>query len=94
MASRSCNRLVHQTQGLLTWKLPCICHGSADDPKENTTGAWGSNYQITATTKRGVRTQSQKVTRGWASDSDYVEGSKHDVQLPLKPSVSKLIQVF
>ncbi|KRX31624.1 hypothetical protein T02_14529 [Trichinella nativa] len=38
MASRSCNRLVHQTQGLLTWKLPCICHGSADDPKENATG--------------------------------------------------------
>ncbi|KRY03948.1 hypothetical protein T03_18166, partial [Trichinella britovi] len=29
-----------------------------------------------------------------ASDSDYVEVSKHDVQLPLKPSVSKLIQVF
>ncbi|KRX30291.1 hypothetical protein T05_16044 [Trichinella murrelli] len=24
-----------------------------------TTGAWGSNYQITATTRRGVRTQSQ-----------------------------------
>ncbi|KRY06778.1 hypothetical protein T12_2384, partial [Trichinella patagoniensis] len=53
-------------------QLPCICHGSADDPTENATGpfsslvfdaikttdAWDSNYQLTATTRRGVRKQS------------------------------------
>ncbi|KRZ82591.1 hypothetical protein T08_10577 [Trichinella sp. T8] len=37
-------------------------------------------------------TNDRKVTRGLASDSDYVEVSKDDVQLPLKPIVSKLIQ--
>ncbi|KRY05968.1 hypothetical protein T03_5874 [Trichinella britovi] len=33
MAYRSCNRLVNQTQGL-TNLVPCICHGSGDDPKD------------------------------------------------------------
>ncbi|KRY38724.1 hypothetical protein T01_907 [Trichinella spiralis] len=58
----------------------------------NLASAWGSNYQITATTRRVVRTRSQKVIRGWASESEYAEGSNHDAQFPLKPSVSKLIQ--
>ncbi|KRY30340.1 hypothetical protein T01_12245 [Trichinella spiralis] len=26
----------------LTWQLPCICHGSADDPKENATGPFST----------------------------------------------------
>ncbi|KRY03019.1 hypothetical protein T01_538 [Trichinella spiralis] len=42
----------------------------------------------------GAKLLEIKVIRGWASDSEYVEGSKHDAQFPLKPSVSKLIQVY
>ncbi|KRY07475.1 hypothetical protein T12_1994 [Trichinella patagoniensis] len=59
MASGSCNRLIHKTQGVTNvvhcacacsrhlfaaslTQLPCICHGSVDDPKENAKGPFSA----------------------------------------------------
>ncbi|KRX24108.1 hypothetical protein T07_4541 [Trichinella nelsoni] len=114
-------------------ELPCICHGSADDPKENALGPFSTFVfdahlcpltsdlsQRAAGSKKSVWSNgptgwdshflaaAQRFTQflpfekamgprhngGWASDSEYLEGSKCKVPFPLKSSVSKLIEII